>query len=107
MNPQAVDRNFVNLLRAAHQMSYGPGGGLQPHQGASAADIEALPTRSFNSVKTESKAKESLQCMVCLMDYEPNDELRTLPCFHAYHKACIDKWLLENKKCPICKNPIS
>lgn len=39
-------------------------------------------------------------------EYEEGEELRTLPCFHSYHKSCIDEWLARQKTCPVCKNPI-
>jgi len=43
-------------------------------------------------------------CLVCLTEYEDNEELRTMPCLHFFHKKCIDKWLLERSStCPICK----
>ena len=45
--------------------------------------------------------------MVCLCEYEQGDVLRTLPCFHSYHQACIDEWLNRSKLCPLCKHPIS
>ena len=44
------------------------------------------------------------KCMVCLVEYEKNEELRTMPCLHFFHRECIDKWLLERgSTCPICK----
>ena len=43
-------------------------------------------------------------CIICL-DYLNKDEnYRLLPiCNHIYHEKCIDKWLIKNSKCPICK----
>jgi len=32
-------------------------------------------------------------CRVCLMDFESGENVRTLPCFHPFHTACIDKVL--------------
>ncbi len=65
--------------------------------------------------------------MVCMVEYEEMEVLRTLPCLHMFHKGewktsegilmtrlkhlrvyadCIDPWLKSNKTCPICKTPI-
>lgn len=110
MPAHAIDRNFISLLRAVQQLSSGL---AASHQGASQQDIDALPTRVFDKPpaavadeKEKEKHKDILTCMVCLCEYEQGDVLRTLPCFHSYHRDCIDKWLIENKKCPICKTPI-
>jgi hypothetical protein len=42
-------------------------------------------------------------CTVCLCEYEAGDELRRLPCFHAFHRACIDAWMERNATCPVCR----
>ena len=94
-------------------------------QGANRRDIEALPTREYHArpanqtgsgteekdavseAKQKEESRESMQCMVCLSDFEEGDILRTLPCFHSYHQGCIDEWLNRSKLCPLCKHPIS
>ncbi|KAJ9071804.1 hypothetical protein DSO57_1033424 [Entomophthora muscae] len=44
------------------------------------------------------------RCQVCLSDYEHKDKLRILTCQHAYHTACIDKWLTQgSNNCPVCR----
>jgi len=99
----ASDRNFLNLLRVAQQISEDGAA-----DGASQAEIENLPTHKFVPFEAaEEKSEEITRCMVCLSDFEKDEELRTLPCFHFYHKECIDKWLAGHCKCPICKTPIS
>jgi len=47
------------------------------------------------------------QCRICLEYYKDGDELRFMPCFHRYHKDCIDRWLQMSSKCPICKNSVT
>jgi len=46
-------------------------------------------------------------CSVCLENYEEGDEQRILPCFHKFHKGCIDRWLEGHKTCPVCKYDLS
>lgn len=42
-------------------------------------------------------------CSVCLEDFQMGDMIRTLPCTHPFHQACVDKWLYKKHKCPLCK----
>ncbi|GBL93356.1 hypothetical protein AVEN_219481-1 [Araneus ventricosus] len=43
------------------------------------------------------------ECTICL-ESTSRKEMKTLPCSHAFHEACIDVWLVENRRCPICRN---
>ena len=44
-------------------------------------------------------------CPICLDDFIPHEStVRSLPCHHIYHPACIDPFLLDNSSvCPVCK----
>ena len=72
------------------------------------AIVESLPVRTISEeqiLANASGADEAMtKCMVCLIEYEAGEELRTMPCLHFFHRECIDKWLLERgSTCPICK----
>mmetsp|Transcript_22097 Transcript_22097/g.54093 ORF Transcript_22097/g.54093 Transcript_22097/m.54093 type:complete len:483 (-) Transcript_22097:492-1940(-) len=95
---QSVNQSLAQLLRA------------QPiQQGVSQQVIQSLPTRKYKKESTEKTDEKNKfnQCRICLEEYEDDETLRTLPCFHFYHQSCIDKWLEGNTKCPLCKNPVS
>ena len=48
------------------------------------------------------------KCVICMENYKENDEVETLPCFHIFHKNCIEQWFNNNNNnCPICKNDIT
>lgn len=42
-------------------------------------------------------------CVVCLEVFREEEAVRILPCFHQFHRTCIDPWLRQQAKCPICK----
>jgi hypothetical protein len=42
-------------------------------------------------------------CAVCLECFNVQDELRTLPCGHRFHRGCVDPWLLGGRACPLCR----
>ena len=45
-------------------------------------------------------------CSVCLMKYQPNDEVVHLPCNHIYHPECVFQWFNLHTTCPICKKDV-
>ena len=49
---------------------------------------------------------DHISCRICLEEYEQDEEIKILPCFHKYHKMCIDNWLKHSVKCPICNTSI-
>ncbi|RZB53611.1 E3 ubiquitin-protein ligase At1g63170-like [Glycine soja] len=97
-------------------------------EGATKEEIDQLPKYKFRIIKefkkegdieessrgimteTESEtaaehviALEDAECCICLSAYDNGAELRELPCNHHFHCTCIDKWLLINATCPLCK----
>ncbi|KAJ9606945.1 hypothetical protein H2200_008956 [Cladophialophora chaetospira] len=45
------------------------------------------------------------RCLICLADYEAEEEVRRLDkCKHVYHRECIDEWLTTGRNsCPMCR----
>lgn len=45
-------------------------------------------------------------CCVCLHEFEKNEEIsQVLACSHFFHRACLDRWLLDQRRstCPLCR----
>lgn len=47
--------------------------------------------------------KKDCICIICQEIIETEDIIREIKCNHSFHINCIDTWLSENKKCPLCK----
>ena len=45
-------------------------------------------------------------CVICQEDIDNDCIIREIHCKHSFHIDCIDKWFVENKKCPMCKYEI-
>jgi len=72
-------------------------------KGASKELVEQLPTSKFHG--TTDANKSSSCCNICLNDFEEGDDIRSLPCFHFFHRQEIDKWLAQKDSCPVCLTP--
>lgn len=78
--------------------------------GATNDELAALPSAIYGDsskpiiTSLEAIPQEEIwkHCVICLNDYHVGDALRLLPCFHHFHKTCVDDWLRMNKKCPLC-----
>ena len=42
-------------------------------------------------------------CSICLEKFEVGTKIIYLPCFHFYHSKCIELWIKNSVKCPLCK----
>jgi len=67
--------------------------------------VRRLPTRTASAQLLEE------ECPICFASYEEGDELRTLPCLHAFHTECIDQWLTSRRSasslcCPVCHTKV-
>ena len=96
MNIQAI-QEMLGALRGQRQSYHEPGQGLD--QGT----IDHMPTTTYNE---NSSSGDDNTCTICQDEFKNGDEIRTLPCFHKFHKDCIDKWLDRSSVCPICKKDI-
>lgn len=58
--------------------------------------VEAMPTVRIDEVN-------SIQCWVCLEEFEVGSETREMPCKHRFHGDCILPWLELHSSCPVCR----
>ncbi|KAL4445667.1 hypothetical protein ABPG74_006218 [Tetrahymena malaccensis] len=77
------------------------------NNGLTKAEIMSLPTIVYTTQSLRTKIvklfSSQQDCSICLNNYIDKEILRVLPCEHRFHRACIDKWLLQNSRCVICK----
>uniref|UniRef100_A0A0E0KSQ8 RING-type domain-containing protein n=1 Tax=Oryza punctata TaxID=4537 RepID=A0A0E0KSQ8_ORYPU len=89
-----IDLNDYDALLALDENNH-------QHAGASESQINNLPQSVIQSNNIEEP------CAVCLENPSIGDTIRRLPCFHMFHKECIDEWLRRKKLCPVCKSGIT
>lgn len=56
--------------------------------------VKSLPIHSYH----REKDIPIDECIICLEEYLEGDKIRTLPCKHEFHSACVDLWLITRKK---------
>lgn len=71
--------------------------------GLTTDDIESIPHRTMEEL---GEGEEAPTCSICLMDFEPGDEIRDISCGHEFHVACLDEWLPIKDSCPNCNRAI-
>ncbi|KZT36629.1 hypothetical protein SISSUDRAFT_1049562 [Sistotremastrum suecicum HHB10207 ss-3] len=72
------------------------------------AGLEVLKPASLARYLQEGKVASNTveRCLICLDNYEQDEDLRLLQCRHAFHKACVDRWLeCGRNNCPACRSP--
>eukprot|EP01066_Platyproteum_vivax_P015637 Platyproteum_vivax@DN6888_c0_g1_i2.p1 len=101
----ACSRIFITLLcfyKSFPQRVRVVGANKRTVMGADQKTLDALPVLIYGSPQNENDKS----CSICLSDFECGDQLRELPCCHAFHLSCIDQWLVKNCTCPLCLRDI-
>ncbi|EPB73579.1 zinc finger, C3HC4 type [Ancylostoma ceylanicum] len=62
--------------------------------------LDQIPADEFRS---DMKGSE---CAICMVDFEPGERVRFLPCMHSFHQTCVDDWLMRSFTCPSCLEPV-
>lgn len=64
-------------------------------------EIDKLPLQNYNP------HMDLADCSVCLEAFFEGQPTRILGCSHGFHRECIDNWLINSLKCPVCRRPAS
>ncbi|KAH7546712.1 hypothetical protein FEM48_Zijuj01G0230700 [Ziziphus jujuba var. spinosa] len=72
-------------------------------KGLSQHCIQKLPSLKYHSSKLPDNPHDFC-CSVCLQEWKEGESVRRLPkCGHFFHMECIDKWLMRQVSCPMCR----
>lgn len=64
-----------------------------------------LINKALLEKSTVKQSKNMVECSICKEDIFL-DIIRELNCRHYFHINCIDIWLTENSKCPLCRHDL-
>jgi len=66
------------------------------------SQISQLNNRRFGDFVEKGDGGEDESCVICLEVFDIESMVKILGCGHLFHGLCVDKWLLDSKKCPVC-----
>ncbi|KAF9621651.1 hypothetical protein IFM89_025562 [Coptis chinensis] len=73
-------------------------------KGLSKEIVERIPKIKVTTKNNVDASGDKISCSVCLQDFQLEEKVRILPfCHHMFHLPCIDKWLMKQGSCPLCR----
>ena len=64
--------------------------------------IKAMPIILHQESAVERE--DQMECCICLGVFEDGDKVKVLAqCQHRFHSDCVDRWLLTQSSCPLCR----
>lgn len=94
-----VDENleFHNLISEVLRSLYA-------HHQPQPRGISRERLRGLRRCRRFRRRTSPVDCCVCQEPVKQGDMYRKLPCGHEFHKACVDRWLLDHAStCPVCR----
>jgi len=71
---------------------------------------EGMPNRDFVRLPTvhlTAENKRNLRqrtCVICMGVFRVGQPVKlALPCHHAMHSGCLERWLTQTPTCPVCR----
>ncbi|KAL4485453.1 hypothetical protein ABPG72_008321 [Tetrahymena utriculariae] len=74
---------------------------LRQHQGIKLDKY--VSTTVYKSSQSQHLSQDAKQCSICLCEFEDEEKISFLACFHRFHNECIHKWFETKSTCPLCK----
>jgi hypothetical protein len=65
--------------------------------------IDTISLNDINIILPIQKSLTDTDCAICIENIKLNSDVRIMNCNHIFHTDCLDKWLIKNKTCPICR----
>ena len=89
-NPDVDRMNYEQLLELGENAGH-------VNRGYSREQLSSIAEQIW-----EVGATKDTSCLVCLEDFKPGAKFKNLPCGHVFDAECIDRWLMKEKRCPVC-----
>jgi hypothetical protein len=67
--------------------------------------LNALPCYKIQDVSKLDV--DNRNCLICMENFQNEEEILALPCAHLFHRECLIGWLEKQNTCPICKFEIT
>lgn len=65
------------------------------------SDVETENEKNNEILVLENTVEK---CLICLDEYEAEEQVQILACKHMFHKPCVDQWLVKcAASCPVCR----
>jgi len=90
------------------QLSFDGYTSLPPGSQGRGLSPEAIQNLPGVRTRTAAECQEEEDCPICLLPLQTGECIRQITaCDHAFHRSCIDLWLLRTADCPVCKHKVS
>ena len=70
------------------------------------SDLELEIENDSGISRDLEKSFDQETCRICLDEMKSNENLYRAPCVHKFHRMCLERWLEECRRCPVCNGQV-